>query len=396
MLKTNRKIFLYVLIILSLMLAACGGGEENATPEAGGVDIFEDFTPVVSATGKVVPHEWATLSTSTGGIVGDILVEENDVVKEGDVLLRINGREQMDAAIAATNLELVSAEQALKEIESNADITDAQALQAIANARDALRDAEIRIGSLNEINDPEDVANANARVILTKDAFDKATTYWKNFENKPESNVKRAEALTVYNQAKDAYEAALRTWNYIKGGSNDIDLAQGAADLAYAKALLAKVQSDYEELEGGIDPDMLALAQARVNNAEKQLAAAQAARDNLEVTAPFSGTVAQIFIRESESVGPGQPVVILGDLSNLQVETTDLNEIDVARIKVGSKATITFDALPDVEVEAEVVRIATKSSPGTGVNYTVILVLHEVPENLLWDMTAFIDIEINE
>ncbi|MEK6221082.1 MAG: HlyD family efflux transporter periplasmic adaptor subunit, partial [Chloroflexota bacterium] len=113
-------------------------------------------------------------------------------------------------------------------------------------------------------------------------------------------------------------------------------------------------------------------------------------------TAPFDGTVTQIYFRESEWVNPGQPVAVIGDLSNLQIETTDLNEIDVARIHVGSTATITFDALPDVEIQAEVVRIATKSSPGSGVNYTVILEMDEIPDNLLWDMTAFVDIATEE
>jgi hypothetical protein len=73
-----------------------------------------------------------------------------------------------------------------------------------------------------------------------------------------------------------------------------------------------------------------------------------------------------------------------------------LNEIDVTRIEVGSRATITFDALPEIVVDATVVSIASKSSPGSGVNYTVILEFDEIPEGLLWDMTAFVDIQIEE
>ena len=40
----------------------------------------------------------------------------------------------------------------------------------------------------------------------------------------------------------------------------------------------------------------------------------------------------------------------LADLDHLRVETTDLNEIDVARIQIGDTASITFDALPDTVV----------------------------------------------
>jgi multidrug resistance efflux pump len=75
------------------------------------------------------------------------------------------------------------------------------------------------------------------------------------------------------------------------------------------------------------------------------------------------------------------------------VETTDLNEIDVARVTVGSKAMITFDALPELQVTGRVLRIATKASEGSSVNYTVVIELDELPEALRWGMTAFVDIQ---
>jgi multidrug resistance efflux pump len=76
------------------------------------------------------------------------------------------------------------------------------------------------------------------------------------------------------------------------------------------------------------------------------------------------------------------------------VETTDLNEIDVARVKVGDKAIVTFDALPDVVVSGVVTRIAPKASEGSGVNYTVTVELDQIPIESRWGMTAFVDIEV--
>ncbi|MBE9479143.1 MAG: hypothetical protein IMY80_04185, partial [Chloroflexi bacterium] len=74
--------------------------------------------------------------------------------------------------------------------------------------------------------------------------------------------------------------------------------------------------------------------------------------------------------------------------------TTDLNEIDAAQIEIGDFASTTFDALPDIVVEGQVVYIASKSEEGSGVNYKVIIKLNEVPEKVRWGMTAFVDIEI--
>ena len=106
--------------------------------------------------------------------------------------------------------------------------------------------------------------------------------------------------------------------------------------------------------------------------------------------------IGQIIVRQYEWVSPGQPLIVIGDISALQIETTDLNEVDVARITLGSTATVAFDALPDQIIKAVVIQIAIKSSPGAGVNYTVILQLIDVPKGLLWDMTAFVDIQEKE
>jgi multidrug efflux pump subunit AcrA (membrane-fusion protein) len=73
-----------------------------------------------------------------------------------------------------------------------------------------------------------------------------------------------------------------------------------------------------------------------------------------------------------------------------------LNEIDVARIKVGDTALVTFDALPGVSLTGKVSRIAPKAAEGAGVNYTVWVDLAEIPENLRWGMTAFVDIEVEQ
>jgi multidrug resistance efflux pump len=179
--------------------------------------------------------------------------------------------------------------------------------------------------------------------------------------------------------------------------ANDIDVSQAQADLDYAKAQLVIAQDDYEKVKnGGPDPDTLKLVEIRFQNAEDGLTAAQSALDDLTLKAPFNGTVALVYVEEYEWINPGQPVIAVGDLGHMMVETTDLNEIDVARIHVGSTATITFDALPEQTIEATVSRIASKSSPGTGVNYTVELELTEIPDGLLWDMTAFVDINVDE
>jgi len=82
-------------------------------------------------------------------------------------------------------------------------------------------------------------------------------------------------------------------------------------------------------------------------------------------------------------------------MAALRVETTDLSEADVARIRVGAVANVTFDALPGKTLTGKVTRIAPMSTPGqSGVNYTVLVELNQIDPALRWGMTAFVDIQI--
>ena len=89
---------------------------------------------------------------------------------------------------------------------------------------------------------------------------------------------------------------------------------------------------DYETYAAGPDPDDVALAEARIANAEAQVAAAKGILADLELAAPFDGVISEVYINASEWVAPGSPVLLIADLEHLQVETTDLGEIDVAKL----------------------------------------------------------------
>ena len=75
-----------------------------------------------------------------------------------------------------------------------------------------------------------------------------------------------------------------------------------------------------------------------------------------ELKAPFAGTVAEIAPVAGEQVVAGAVVVRLADLSAWQIETDDLTELDVVKVKAGAPASLTFDALPGVQLTGKVVQ----------------------------------------
>jgi RND family efflux transporter MFP subunit len=134
-----------------------------------------------------------------------------------------------------------------------------------------------------------------------------------------------------------------------------------------------------------------------VQQAQVAVDAAQAQLDKLQLIAPFAGTIGTVSIRSGEVAQSGQPIVTLGDLDSLRVETTDLSETDIARVKEGQPVNVTFDALPGKTITGKVARIAPMSTPGqSAVNYLVTVSLDEIDPALRWGMTAFVDVQVGE
>jgi HlyD family secretion protein len=200
---------------------------------------------------------------------------------------------------------------------------------------------------------------------------------------------RRPESLRLQ-QATNAYEAAQARYQDLAEEPSPADVRQAQSQVAQAEAQLALVKAGARE-------EQINVAQRQVEAAEVTLQQAQLALDRTSIEAPFAGTIGMIHVEEGEFVTPGQPLATLGDLTTLRVETTDLDEVDVARISVGQEATVTFDAYPDRTYTGRVVRISPMAEPGqAGVNYTVIIEVEELGDDIRWGMTAFVDMEITQ
>ncbi|MGZ9224307.1 MAG: HlyD family efflux transporter periplasmic adaptor subunit, partial [Anaerolineales bacterium] len=89
-----------------------------------------------------------------------------------------------------------------------------------------------------------------------------------------------------------------------------------------------------------------------------------------------------------EFVQQNQVVLTLATLNTLQIETTDLSERDITKVKIGDHANILVEAL-NAELAGKVIRISPIANTlGGDVIYTVTVSLDEQPDGLLWGMTA--------
>jgi HlyD family secretion protein len=180
--------------------------------------------------------------------------------------------------------------------------------------------------------------------------------------------------------------------NYLLSKPNEMDVAQIDAQLAVAQSNLAEAQRRLERLKDGPDPNQLTLAEKRVETSQANLEAAKAQLADLELKAPFAGTISSIDVTEGEYVAPGTAVVHMADFSNWQVETSDLTELNVSRVSTGQPAMIHFDALPDTGLIGRVVSIRPFGENRQGdIVYTVVLQLEAPVDQLRWNMTASVE-----
>jgi membrane fusion protein (multidrug efflux system) len=335
------------LMLFSLVITACSAGAgATATPQAIPTVIADS---IIIAEGRLEPARDAEIAFNASGVVSEVLVAEGEAVKKGQPLIRLG--DASDTQYAAAQLELVSAQKALNDLlnSSGADLA-----QAVIDLKQA------------------------------KEDFDKADDYLRYLQNS--SKVPRTEVRSYLVQTWKGYEYRTRT-KFFKGPAPEDWIIEAENDLALKKANLDEAQRTYDHMKGGTDEDQLAVLQARLDAAKAGVAA-------FEVIAPFDGVVADLPAKQGGSINAGESAVTIADFSAWLVKTTDLTEIDVVNLKEGQPVTVTLDALPDVELKGDILSIGQNYAENQGdIVYKVTILLTDTHTNMRWGMTAAVKFE---
>ncbi|MDO9299973.1 MAG: efflux RND transporter periplasmic adaptor subunit [Anaerolineales bacterium] len=166
------------------------------------------------------------------------------------------------------------------------------------------------------------------------------------------------------------------------------------AKVKEAEANVVTVQTQLTYLKRtGTSQERLDAAQANIDRAQAAVDIAKAQFAQATLLAPFDGTIASVEISPAEFANPGQIVIVMGDLSHFQIETTDMSEKDVPALKVGQTASVFIEALGE-NFSGTLVDIARFSETvGGDVVFKVTIELDDQPEGLRWGMSAEVNIE---
>ena len=377
----NRKAWM-LLGPMALLLVACGGTPTAATATPAIAPVKDNSA--VKAEGKLKPAQSVNLSFVTGGEVAEVLVKEGDAVKAGDVIARVKSDAQQ-AAVARAEAGVAAAKA------SEAKYVE-KLPQQIAAAEAEIRSAQAQIvASSAQQNDPAAIAAAEADVYQAKVNQQAAEDAYKRVLDRKLYGPTEEQARLVVDTAKRTTEAAELRLKQLKSG---LSYQATGAEIAAAQARLQAAQARLDQLQAETKGQPDPIYAAAIQEAEAALQSARTAMTDAELHAPFAGTIAQLDVKAGETAAPGTAVAVLADFSNWLLETDDLTEIKVPNVKEGQSVMVTFDALPELNLQGTVESIGTLYQTSSGdIVYPVKIRLIDTDPRLRWGMTASVEFE---
>jgi multidrug efflux pump subunit AcrA (membrane-fusion protein) len=387
-----KKTLLSTLILISIFLTACSG---TSTPVVKAEPAAEETNPnTITAEGTLIPSPSVELAFAQGGVVAEILAQPGDTLAKGDVIARLVGIETVQAELAAAQLEQTLAQQSLDALHRNALLTSAQTEQALLDTQDAY-ESEANGWNLGNTDESSDLELTLDDYVNAENDYTKARDELNSLMDKEESNRERRDAQEDFDKEKESLAKAY-TDLLISVAENDQPLDEELTSLLKAIGELEATREVQSKLdESNLDPEILTVAESRLEAAKAHVTAAKAAIELYELRAPINGVLLSFDLNVGEAITPTLPVAFLADTSHWTVETKDLAEIYMADIAIGDTVSVKLDAFPDEEFLGTVTEIDPVGTEYLGdMTYKATITLDESNPRFLWDMTATVYINI--
>ncbi len=285
------------------------------------------------------------------------------------------------AAQSNAQAELLTAQQALNNLNENAQVVRSEAERAVAMANDAVRDATYQLDNFTTPGNQSNMTAAQA-VMEMKKLLDAARQAFDPYRNESSGNATRDDLKEALDEAQSDYDAAVRRQQYeanlalaqarldkaqqdlakVQDGPNPEDVARLDARIAAIKIAPEQAAAAVEQAKVGIEQAQAKLDQAQtaVAQAQAQLDLTQAQINKLVIYAPADGIILSRDIEPGEVIQAGAAALTLAQLDRLTI-TVYVPEDRYGQIKLGDPASVTFDSFPGQTFEAKVAFIADQA-----------------------------------
>ena len=306
---------------------------------------------VIAVSGRIEGDDSA-IAAKTSGRIREITVREGDQVQAGQVIALLD-----DEQIRAREQQAMAA---VRQAEARATLSEHQ----IAVLEEQLRQSRLgvdqaRADAEGKVSEAEGkVAAAEAQLAQAEAAYAQA-----KWDREAMARLFKKE-LVAEQEAQRAQNNEEAQAAIVAASRRQVEAARGALTTAKANLVNPAIRSSQvAAVQGQIlqaRADILA-AQAEAERARAMLEEARANRRDLNVIAPFTGTVATRTAEPGEVVNAGTPIVTLVNLGEVYLRAF-VPEGQIGLVKLAQPARVFLDSAPAKPIDAYVLRIDPQAS----------------------------------
>ncbi len=315
---------------------------------AAGYELWKYFSAFESTDDAQIDGHVDAISARISGHLVDVLVEDAQVVKAGDPLVKIDPKDY-EVALAKAEADLADAEATLESSRTDVPIVSTNTASTLDTARSSRRDADAGlIAAERQLN------ASQARLETAQADVTEAQANYK----KDADDVERYRQLVVKDELpQQEYDTAVQTAAAAKAtvAAQTAAVSEARHNIAVAEASVQQARTRITQADASIQaamtrPEQVAQSQAKAKSAAAKVAQQRAlleqARLNLSYTvvrAPAAGIIGKKTAEVGDNISPGESLMALVPLEDIWV-TANFKETQLRRMKAGQTVEFTVDA----------------------------------------------------
>jgi HlyD family secretion protein len=373
----------------------------------------------ITGTGQIGGKNQVDIKPKVSGEITSVAVAQGQAVKTGAIIARIDSRNATQA-VSDARASLTSAQIALQKTQVSTTQTQEKAKDnldsAYANGYSTVSGIFTDMPSIIDrsdtilnnwrhspyMSDEQVRSSLGNNGVTTKNTiiehFTKAKNAYQAAYDAYKSVSSKSDPAQVESILDTSYAMSKQVGDSLKEVRNFVGTLESAESNVSSELTADKTTLDQDMGTANSDIGKILTAQTNIKNAKNDLAAATETYQNISqskepldvqtarltvtqkqnayqealntlsdytIRAPFDGIIASLDVKKGDNATTGTTLATI--ITQQKVATISLNELDIAKVKVGQKATLTFDAIPNTTFTGSVASVDILGTASQGV-----------------------------
>jgi membrane fusion protein (multidrug efflux system) len=336
--RRRRSNWTRILLLIVLLIAIA----------AGGYFLWRYLSSYESTDDAQVDGHVNAISARISGHLSDVLVEDAQIVKAGDVLVKIDPRDY-EVAVSKAEADLSDAQASLQTASIDIPIISTNTESTLQTARSARADADASLLAAER-----QFEAAQARLQTAQAQVNEAEA---NYKKSADDAARYKQLVDRDEISRQTYDQTVQTAEAAKAtvAAQNSAVVEARHNVSVAEAAIQQAQAKIPQADASIQsaltrPQQVSQSQSREKSAAAKVAQLQAQLDqaklNLSYTiivAPVSGIVGKKTAEIGQNVSPGEQLMAVVPLDDVWV-TANFKETQLKKMKPGQKVKFNVDA----------------------------------------------------